>query len=290
MGAPKRIEIVGVPMDLGANRRGVDMGPSAVRYARLEEQLRGMGFEIVDRGNLSVPDRAARSQEAERARYVAIVREVCDELASTVADIVESGGFPLVLGGDHSIAMGTLAGIARARGAAPGLVWVDAHADINSPDTSPSGNVHGMPLHFALDTGSVIPDATVLLGLRDVDPPEKETIRALGVRTYTMSEIDRHGIDAVAREAIEVAAGDGRTIHLSFDMDAIDPREAPGVGTPVKGGLTYREAHQLLEQIAASGRLGSLEITEINPILDVHNQTATLAVELILSALGKTIL
>jgi len=278
-------------MDLGADRRGVDMGPSAVRYARLGDQLRGLGIEeIVDHGNLAVPDRElAGLRRGDEPKYIAVIRQVCDLLAVVVQEAIASGGFPLVLGGDHSIAMGTLAGLRRGRGKAAGLIWFDAHADINTPSTTPSGNVHGMPVHYAIENGDLDPARSVLIGLRDVDPGEKATIRALGVRAFTMSDVDRLGMERVVDEAISLA-GNGTPIHVSFDMDGIDPSEAPGVGTPVKGGLTYREAHLALEEIAATKKLGSLEVTEINPIFDRENRTAILAVELVLSALGKTIL
>jgi len=284
-----RVDILGVPMDLGADRRGVDMGPSAIRYARLHERLRAQGVgQIVDRGNLVVPDRDLAKIEHGDPKYLSSIRSVCDVLADCVEQSVQQGAFPLVLGGDHSIAIGTLAGLRRARGEASGLIWFDAHADINSPKTSPSGNVHGMPVFYAVESGDMNPKRSVLIGLRDVDPGEKATIRELGITAFTMTDIDRLGMDAVVARALEIAGGG--SVHVSFDMDAIDPSEAPGVGTPVKGGITYREAHLALEEIAASGRIGSLEITEINPILDRENRTAILAVELILSALGKTIL
>ncbi len=276
-------------MDLGADRRGVDMGPSAVRYARLREQLRAQGFEeIVDRGNLTVPDRELAGLEAADPRYFSIIRRVCEELATRVESSVREGARPIVLGGDHSIAMGTLAGLRRARGVPAGVIWFDAHADINSPRTSPSGNVHGMPVYYAAQAGDLDPRRSVLIGLRDVDAGEKETIRALGIAAFTMSDVDRLGMEGVIGRALEIV-GEG-PLHVSFDMDAIDPSEAPGVGTPVKGGITYREAHLALEELAARGNLRSLEIAEINPILDRSNATAILAVELILSALGKTIL
>jgi arginase len=211
-------------------------------------------------------------------------------LADLVEEVVRAGHFPLVLGGDHSIAMGTLAGVTRARGKAPGVIWVDAHGDINTPITSPSGNVHGMPVYFALEAHSVAPERMVFIGLRDVDEGEKRAIRELGVKAFTMSDIDRAGMAQVISEALSIACDGPGSLHVSFDIDGIDPTEAPGVGTPVRGGLSYREAHLLMEAVAASGSLGSLEITEINPILDNQNQTAILAVELVLSALGKTTL
>jgi arginase len=285
-----RVEVVGVPMDLGADRRGVDMGPSAIRYARLGEALGRLGIATVDRGNLTVPVAESAPQGGAGAKFFPLIAEVCERLAEVVAEIVRGGGFPLVLGGDHSIAMGTLAGITRGRGRAPGVLWVDAHADINAPATSPSGNVHGMPLHFALAQHNVAPERVAYIGLRSVDDGERSAIRALGVRAFTMADIDRAGIARVVEEALDVVGDGPASVHVSFDMDAIDPSEAPGVGTPERGGLTYREAHLLMEAVAAAGTLGSLEIAEINPILDERNQTAALAVELILSALGKTTL
>jgi arginase len=278
-------------MDLGASRRGVDMGPYAVRYARLNERLHALGIgEIYDHGNLQVPLREEFGHGDHHAKYYSIIDEVCARLADEVEHIVNSSGFPIVLGGDHSIAMGTLAGLTKARGEAPGLVWVDAHSDINSPESSPSGNVHGMPLWFALQKGYADPARTVQIGLRDVDPSEKANLRASGVTAYTMSDVDRLGMTRVMEQAIAKAGADGRPIHMSFDMDGIDPSEAPGTGTPVKGGLSFREAHLAMEMLAESGQLGSIEMVEINPILDTRNQTAVLAVGLICSGLGKSIL
>jgi arginase len=285
-----RVDVVGVPMDLGADRRGVDMGPSAIRYARLKESLERLGIAVTDHGNLRVPVPESATVAEQNAKYFPIIKAVCDELADIVQNVVAQGSFPLVLGGDHSIAMGTIAGIARARGKAPGVIWVDAHGDINTPLTSPTGNVHGMPVHFALEQHAVDPARMVFIGLRDVDDGEKRVIRELGVKAFTMSDVDRLGMSRVVDEALSIVAGGENSVHVSFDMDGVDPQEAPGVGTPVRGGITYREAHLLMEGVAASGTLGSLEITEINPILDRENQTAILAVELILSALGKTTL
>lgn len=288
--AIERVDIIGVPMDLGASRRGVDMGPYAIRHARLNERLRSMRIaEIYDHGNLQVPQREEFAAGNQHAKYIDIIDQVCDQLAREVEHIVNSNGFPIVLGGDHSIAMGTLAGLQRAYGDAPGLVWVDAHSDINSPETSPSGNVHGMPLWFALHKGYADPKRTVQIGLRDVDPVEKENLRASGVVAFTMSDVDRLGMTRVMEEAIRIA-GSGAPVHMSFDMDAIDPSEAPGTGTPVKGGLSFREAHLAMEMLAESGKLGSIEMVEINPILDTRNQTGALAVGLICSGLGKSIL
>jgi arginase len=285
-----RVDVIGVPMDLGADRRGVDMGPSAIRYARLKESLQKLKISVTDHGNLHVPVPESASPAEQNAKYYPIIKAVCDELAVLVEDVVRKGGFPLVLGGDHSIAMGTIAGIARGRGKAPGLIWVDAHGDINTPMTSHSGNVHGMPVHYALQDASIDPRRMVFIGLRDVDNAEKRIIRELGVKAYAMSDIDRMGMSNVIDEALALVSDGPQSVHVSFDMDGIDPVEAPGVGTPVRGGISYREAHLLMETVHASGTIGSLEITEINPILDRENQTAILAVELILSALGKTTL
>jgi arginase len=287
---PERVDVIGVPMDLGADRRGVDMGPSAIRYARLRESLEALGVaRYVDHGNIPVPvPESVTAQSSGNAKYLSLILSVCAELANLVEKVVRDGGFPIVLGGDHSIAIGTLAGMRRALGREPGLIWIDAHGDINTPLTSPSGNVHGMPVSIALEDRSIAPERSVLIGLRDVDAGERERIRELGVKAFSMSAIDRLGMERVMEEALAVA-GEG-PLHVSFDMDGIDPVEAPGVGTPARGGLTYREAHLAMELVAGSGRLRSIEVTEINPIFDQGNRTAELAVELIASALGKTIL
>ena len=304
----KAVEIVGVPMDLGGNRRGVDMGPSAIRYAGLHAALVRLGFEVHDRGNLRVADRAEGRLKAyasvqpgppPRAHHIEEIVRVVGELATTVAEIERSGAIPLVLGGDHSIAMGTLAGICRS-GRRPGVIWIDAHGDMNSPQTTPSGNVHGMPLAVVVGLvqderfpaelrGSVDGAHAVLLATRSVDDGERGNIKRAAVTAITMADIDRLGMAGAMEQAIGIASrGDG--IHLSLDMDAIDPDEAPGVGTPVRGGLTYREAQLAMEMLAASGKLRSIEIAEVNPILDRENRTALLAVELVASALGQTIL
>jgi len=286
------VALLGAGLDLGAGRRGVDMGPSAIRYARLREQIEALGVAtFVDHGNLAVPvPESHAAQAVKNAKYLPIILSVCDELSRLVEEAIRIGGFPVVLGGDHSIAIGTLAGVCRARKQPPGLIWIDAHGDINTPLTSPSGNVHGMPVSIALEDQSILPERTVLIGLRDVDAGERARIRELGVRAFSMSEIDRLGMERVVEETIAIVGTDPRATHVSFDMDGIDPREAPGVGTAVPGGLTYREAHLAMEMVASAGIIGSLEVTETNPILDEHNRTGTLAVELILSALGKTIL
>ena len=299
----KAVDIVGVPMDLGGFRRGVDMGPSAIRYAGLRSRVADLGYRVRDRGNVRVQDRDETAEIEYRhggrqAHHSDEIVRAAEELAAVVADIVRSGATPVVLGGDHSIGMGTLAGLARA-GHRVGVIWIDAHGDINTPDTTPSGNVHGMPFAVALGIAEdPFPDALrgttegkncVLLAIRDIDPGEKDNIRRAGVTAITMADIDRVGMARAMEQAIAVASkGDG--IHLSLDMDAIDPDEAPGVGTPVRGGLTYREAQLAMEMLAATGTLRSIEVCEVNPILDRENRTATLAVELIASALGQTIL
>lgn len=293
-----RVEIVGVPMDLGGNRRGVDMGPSAIRYAGLRRTLERLGHQVTDHGNILVPDRVERETESDRARYASEIIRVVRELAAVVEAIERRGAFPLVLGGDHALSIGTFSGLSRA-GRRPGVIWIDAHGDINTPETTPSGNVHGMPLAVATGlAGSPFPDdlrntvlgaQTVLLAIRAIDPEERDNIARAGVTAITMADIDRTGVAAAVERAI-VVAGRGQGIHCSLDMDAIDPDEAPGVGTPVRGGLTYREAQLAMELLAASGSLRSLEIAEVNPILDEENRTAALAVELVASALGQTIL
>jgi len=286
-----RVDIIGLPMDLGASRRGVDMGPYAVRYAQLHEQLRALGIErIEDHGNLHVPIREAVEANDKHAKYLDVIDQICGELAEIVERAVREGGFPVILGGDHSIAIGTLDGLKRARGKAAGLVWIDAHGDINSPQSSHSGNVHGMPLWFALERGYADPQRTVQIGLRDLEPSEKENLRNSGVKAFTMSDVDKMTMTRVMEETIAIAGAGDTPLHVSFDLDAIDPREAPGTGTPVKGGLSFREAHLAMEMLAESGKLGSIEMVEINPILDTRNQTALLAVGLISSGLGKAIL
>jgi arginase len=287
----RRVDVIGVPMDLGASRRGVDMGPSAVRYAKLHERLERLNIaQVIDHGNLHVPVRESLESGDPSAKYLTVIQRICDDLAKVVEESVRAGGTAIVLGGDHSAAMGTLAGLTRAYGSPPGLVWIDAHADINDPQSSPSGNVHGMPLSFALRNGYARGETTAQIGLRDVDENEKRLLRESGVRAFSMTDVDKLGMTRVMNEALAVAGSSGRPIHVSFDMDAIDPSEAPGTGTPVKGGLSYREAHLAMEMLYESGQLRSIEMVEINPILDTRNQTAALAVGLICSALGKSIL
>jgi arginase len=298
---PRAVTIVGAPLDLGQARRGVDMGPSAIRYAGLEERLTSFGCRVVDRGNVSTPEPESLGATDERARFLPDILEACARLATLVRDVVTEGSLPLVLGGDHSVALGTLAGLRSAAGQPGGVVWIDAHGDLNTPATSPSGNVHGMPLaaalgvagdafaHPGLTLPAVDPARVVLLGVRSLDTAERTLIREKGIRVITMTEIDRIGIERSVREAIDRASGPG-FVHVSLDLDALDPEVAPGVGTPVKGGLTYREAHLACEDLAESGVVGSLELVEVNPILDRENGSAAIAVELAASALGKSIL
>jgi len=300
-----RVGIIGVPLDLGAGRRGVDMGPSAIRVARLNQRLGELGYEVTDFGNVAVDQPEASPVGREQARYLSQIARTCKRLAQRVETVAAEGLFPLVLGGDHSVAVGTIAGVARHlrhQQRRIGVIWVDAHADMNTPQTSPSGNVHGMPLaccvgigpraltHLAGFAPLVEAENVALVGVRDVDQLEKPHVRRSGVRAFTMRHIDERGVLAVIREAIAIA-GDGTAgIHVSLDMDAVEPQEAPGVGTPVRGGLTYREAHLVMEVLCDAGLLVSMEVVEVNPIMDESNRTATLAVELIMSAMGKRIL
>jgi len=293
------VSIIGAPLDLGQSRRGVDMGPSAIRYAGLEERLTGIGLTVSDRGNVVAPEPEALAVHDERARYLPEILDACAALAALVEDCVRDDSRPLVLGGDHSIAMGTLGGLAAAAGQAGGVIWIDAHGDLNTPETSPSGNVHGMPLAAALgEAGDVFASAAwptpsleraALVGVRSLDAAERELIGRLNAKVFTMSDIDRHGLERAVRESLEFLH-DAAFLHVSLDLDAVDPMFAPGVGTPVPGGLSYREAHLTLELVSESGRLDSLELVEVNPILDRQNETGTLAVELAASALGARIL
>jgi arginase len=295
-----RAAIIGAPLDLGAGRRGVDMGPSAIRYAGLEERLRDLGVDCVDRGNVATAVAEATAEHDPRARFLPAIRATCERIARLVGEALDEGRVPIVLGGDHSIALGTLGGLAARRG--PGAVlWIDAHGDLNTPETTPSGNVHGMPLAAALGRGgpgfespawtlpALEPERVAVIGTRALDPGERALIGELGLAVHTMSELDRRGIEAVVTEALERARGAAFT-HVSLDLDGLDPEVAPGVGTAVRGGLTYREAHLAMELIAASGLLCCLEIVEVNPILDRENVTAELAVGLATSALGATTL
>lgn len=301
----KPVHVIGVPLDLGAARRGVDMGPSALRIAGLGDRIAALGRTVTDRGNLDAPLREVKHQGDLRKKYAADVADVCRRLFATAATSLAAGAVPVVAGGDHSLSAGSVAATAaaaRRRGERLGLLWVDAHGDLNTPDTSPSGNVHGMPLAALLGpepaelaaVGGVSPavDAarTVLVGVRRLDPAERGQVAASGVHVFTMQDVDRLGMAAVAARALELAGGGADGLHVSFDLDVCDPGIAPGVGTPVPGGISYREAHLLMETVADSGRLRALDLVELNPTLDDRNATAELGVELVLSALGQRIL
>lgn len=302
---PRRIRVLGVPLDLGASRRGVDMGPSALRVAGLEARLEALGHQVTDGGNIKVAIAETQGFGSENARYLKQIADTCTHTAETVLKTLEDGCTPLVLGGDHSLAAGSVSGVAeyyRRRGQTVGVLWIDAHSDINTPETSPSGNVHGMPLASLLGMGphalthifgyapKIAPRNTVLVGVRDIDAAERANIERAGIVVYTMRDIDERGMRTVMEEALRAATNGTAGFHLSLDMDWIDPEDAPGVGTPVRGGATYREAHLAMEIAADSGGMVSFEIVEVNPVLDEHNRTADLAVELACSAFGKKIL
>jgi len=303
---PRRIRVLGVPLDLGASRRGVDMGPSAMRVAGLEARLEALGHQVTDGGNIRVEIAETQAFGDPHARYLQQIADTCTRTAEAVVKTLEEGRTPLVLGGDHSLAAGSVSGVAefyRRQNQKIGLLWIDAHTDINTPDTSPSGNVHGMPLASLLGLGpeplsrifgyapKIAPENSVLIGIRDVDGAERENIRRAGVtEVYTMRDIDERGMRAVMEEALRAAGRGTIGYHVSLDMDWIDPEDAPGVGTPVRGGATYREAHLAMEILADHGRMVSFEIVEVNPVIDEHNRTADLAVELACSAFGKKIL
>jgi len=303
--SPKKIRVIGVPLDLGQSRRGVDMGPSAVRVAGLEARLEALGFVVEDAGNIAVALPEQKKEGHPRAKYLKEITATCTKHAELVLKTLEAGKTPIVLGGDHSVAAGTVAGVAeffRKQNQKLGLLWIDAHTDINTPESSPSGNVHGMPLAAIMGLGppelanifgfspKVAPENCVLVGVRDIDAAEKENVRRAGIEVYTMRDIDERGMRAVMEDALRAAGRGTAGYHVSLDMDWVDPEDAPGVGTPVRGGATYREAHLAMEIIADHGRLTSFEIVEVNPVIDEHNRTADLAVELTLSVFGKKIL
>jgi arginase len=303
--AVQPVHIIGVSLDLGGNRRGVDMGPSAFRIAGLGERLASLGVPIVDEGDLVAPIPEVKSFGDPRKKYIREIARVCDKLYKTSLGVFEKGGLPLVLGGDHSLASGSVAATAdfvRREGKPLGLIWVDAHGDMNTPASSGSGNVHGMPLASLLGSepielsriGGFSPkvraEHTVLIGIRNLDATEKEIVRASGVHVFTMKDIDRLGIAVVTEQALAIAGNDTAGVHVSFDLDVCDPTIAPGVGTPVKGGLDYREAHMVMEIVADSGVLRALDLVEVNPILDDRNTTAILGAELASSALGQKII
>lgn len=301
----RAVHIIGVPLDLGGNRRGTDMGPSAFRIAGIREQLAALGLAVTDKGDVPSPIPEARGAGDPRKRYVKEIAKVCQRLFQTTLASLDEGATPIALGGDHSLATGSVAAAAvhvRKQDKPLGLIWVDAHGDMNSPASTGSGNVHGMPLaallgpepaelaRFAGDAPAVQAAHTVLVGIRNLDEREKEIVRASRVHVFTMKEIDRLGIAEVMERAIAIAGTGTGGFHVSYDLDACDPTVAPGVGTPVKGGLSYREAHVVMEMIAESGKMTSLDLVEVNPALDVRNTTAEFATELALSALGKNIL
>ena len=302
----KTVHIIGVPLDLGGGRRGVDMGPSAFRIAGLGERIGALGYTVVDKGDLPAPIPETQELRDERKKYIRDIAKVCQKVYQTAAGSLDEGAMPIVLGGDHSLGAGSVAAAAewarRTRGLPIGLLWIDAHGDVNTPATSLSGNVHGMPLAALLGgepaelakIGTFSPKVeaahTVLVGIRNLDEREKVSVRESHVHVFTMKDIDRQGVASVIEQAVQLA-GDGTAgIHVSFDMDVCDPSIAPGVGTPVKGGLDYREAHMMMEIVADSGLLTSLDLVEVNPTLDVRNTTAQLGTELALSALGMKIL
>jgi len=299
------VHIIGVSLDLGGNRRGVDMGPSAFRIAGLAERLTALGVTVVDDGDLVAPIPEVKSFGDPAKKYIREIARVCEKLYKTSLTALEKGALPLVLGGDHSLAAGSVAATAefvRRESKPIGLIWVDAHGDMNTPASSASGNVHGMPLAALLGpepaelsriggvTPKVLPEHTVLIGIRNLDEREKEIVRASRVHVFTMKDIDRAGIASVVEQALAIAGKDTGGVHVSFDLDVCDPTIAPGVGTPVKGGLDYREAHMVMEMVADSGLLRALDLVEVNPILDDRNTTATLAAELASSALGQKII
>lgn len=297
----KDISIIGVPLDLGADRRGVDMGPSAIRYANVKERLEKSGYDVVDYGNLNVPTPETYKTENTKHRYLDEVKRVNEELAMIVSKVINEERFPLILGGDHSIGIGTIAGISRYKKNF-GVIWFDSHGDLNTPETTPSGNIHGMSLAVSLGYGhpdlvnisnfapKIRPENVVIVGARQLDKGEKELIKKIGIKVWTMHEIDRLGMTKVMDEAILYLKKCTDGIHLSVDLDALDPIDAPGVGTPVTGGLTYREGHLAMEMLAEAGFLISAEFVEVNPILDDRNKTAEVAVGLMGSAFGEKLL
>jgi len=301
----QKIRIIGVPMDLGQSRRGVDMGPSALRVAGLQSRLKQLGHTVEDIGNVAVKQPEEQPYGEKRAKYLNEIAETCRGLAEMTEQTLAEGLLPLVLGGDHSIAIGSCSGVSdffRKQSKKIGYLWLDAHGDMNTPESSPSGNVHGMPLAALIGYGApelvellgykpkIEPRNVAIVGVRDLDPKERRLVKDSGVHALTMRDIDERGMREVMSEALRFAMDDTDGVAVSLDMDVIDPSDAPGVGTPVRGGITYREAHLAMEMIADSEAMVSLEIVEINPVIDLHNTTATLGVELVLSGLGKKIL
>ncbi|WP_066156036.1 arginase [Halalkalibacter krulwichiae] len=296
-----KVSVVGVPMDLGQVRRGVDMGPSAMRYAGLIEGIKELGFDVVDYGDITIHRSSNGSKQEQNLKNLQEVIKTSEELCRDLDQILSKGGFPLVLGGDHSMSIGSIAGISK-HYKNLGVIWYDAHTDLNTADTSPSGNIHGMPLAINLGLGhpllteiggyspKVKRENIVIIGARSIDEGERELIKQEGIKVFTMHEIDRKGMTAVMEEAISYLKDRTDGVHLSLDLDALDPVDAPGVGTPVLGGVTYRESHLAMEMLAESGMITSAEFVEVNPILDNKNQTADIAVELVASLLGKKLI
>ncbi len=304
----KKIGIVGFPMDLGADRRGVDMGPSALRYAHLEEKLENMGYTVKDFGDIFVEGAETQRVNNPKLKYLPEIERSAKILSKKVETLLNQNYFPLILGGDHATALGSIAGISsycRKKKKTLGVIWIDAHADMNTPETTPSGNIHGMPLAAALGIGEsrlvrlggfspkVLPENSALIGVRDVDQDEAETVKEFrnrGMQVYTISDVDKQGVTRIIARVLNDFKKEVDHIHISFDLDGVDPDYASGVGTPVEGGLTYREASVIMEMVADCGCMSSLEMLEVNPILDTKNSTAELAVDFIESALGKSIL
>jgi len=299
------LRLVGVPMDLGAGRRGVDMGPSAIRIAGVNDALRSLGYQVEDDGDVGVPAPETREPGDQSARYLEPIYHVCNRLRLRVRRALDQGDVPVVLGGDHSIAIGTVSGVSEHfhdKGEKVGLIWVDAHGDMNTPDSSPTGNIHGMPLATLLGIGhprlvemggfspKVQKEHVCLIGIRDIDDTERRIIKESGIHAYTMRDVDERGMRAIMEEAIGYATDGTSGFHVSFDLDGMDPRDVPGTGTPVKGGISWREANLLMEMVSDTGKMRSLEVTELNPILDVQNQSGEVAVDVICSAFGKRIL
>jgi len=300
-----RIKVLGVPLDLGAGHRGVDMGPNAIRVAGLYDGLRQLGYDVKDLGNVHVPNPESREPGDPKARFLAEIAAACAETAEILERELDDDVRPVILGGDHSLAIGSVAGVAsywRKKGQRIGLIWIDAHADMNTPETSPTGNIHGMPLSCLLGMGrpeltgiggfspKVLPENTVLLGIRSVDAEERLVVKKSGVTVFTMRQVDEKGVRKCMRKAVELASHGTAGFHLSFDVDGVDAFEAPGVGTPVRGGLTYRESHLIAEMAFDSGKLLGMDVTEVNPVEDSRNQTALLGAELVFSAFGRRIL
>jgi arginase len=303
--AQKGVGVIGVPLAYGASMAGVELGPAALRVAKLNRRITQLGYKVRDLGDLEVDEEQTAPEPGDKLKHLREISSACEELAQKTEEVLTAGELPLVLGGDHSIAIGSISGYAsycRKRDEKPGLIWFDAHADMNTPETSPSGNIHGMPLAVLLGYGApqltkiadfspkLDPALCVHIGARDIDRDERALVRKLGIRFITMREIDERGMSACMDEAIEIASRASGGYAVTFDVDALDPGDAPGSGTLVRGGLTYREAHLAMEKISDAGGMRSLEVVEINTALDVNNKTAELGVELILSALGKTIL